>query len=216
MHALFAKSRILSSSACAVFLATSLMAVPAAAQSKPEPAKSDAAKAQTVVPSEPASTTATYGNWLLRCVQMPAAPAAGADATKSGRAAAQTCEVVQIVQVQGQQQPIAQIALGRLPDDKDILLTALLPVNIALPGAVHVSGNGKAGAEEKGGFDLAWQRCYAGSCAASAKPDATSLGLWRAGAEGQLRLIDAAGQTVAIPISWKGLDQAMAALEKMK
>lgn len=211
MHALFATFRVLSSSACAIFLASSLMAMPAAAQSKPDPAK-----VQAAVPSEPASTTATYGNWLLRCVQMPAAPVAGADVAKTGRAAAQTCEVVQVVQVQGQQQPIAQIALGRLPNDKDILFTALLPVNIALPGAAHVSGNGKAGAEEKGGFDLAWQRCYAGSCAASARPDAASLGLWRAGTDGQLRLIDAAGQTVAIPISWKGLDQAMSALEKMK
>ena len=37
-----------------------------------------------------------------------------------------------------------------------------------------------------------------------------------AGTDGQLRFTDASGQTVAIPLSWKGLDQAMAALDKAR
>lgn len=120
------------------------------------------------------------------------------------------------MQVQGQQQPVAQIAIGHLPNEKDLILTALLPVNISLPGSVHLSGNGKTGAEEKGGLDLAWLRCFAGSCAANAKPDAATLAVLRAGTEGQLRFMEANAQTVAIPLSWNGLDQAMAALEKLK
>lgn len=184
-------------------------AFPASAQTKPEPAKA-------AVPSEPVNTTATYGSWVLRCVQLPAQTAAGADVSKSGRSSVQTCEVVQTVQVQGQQQPIAQIAIGRLPNDKDLILTALVPANVSLPGNIHVSGNGKTAGEEKGGLDLVWQRCFGGNCAASGKPDAATVTTMRTGTDGQLRFIDASGQTVAIPLSWKGLEQALAAFEKAK
>lgn len=190
-----------------ILVSSALALSPVAAQTKP-----DAAKAG--VSSEPVSTTATYGSWVLRCVQ--GAAASGSDAEKTARAGRQTCEVVQTVQVQGQQQPIAQIALGRLPDDKELIVTALLPVNVSLPGNVYISGNGKTGAEEKGKFDLSWQRCFAGSCAASVKPDAGSLAILRAETEGQLRFLDATGNTIAIPLSWNGLDQALSALEKAK
>jgi invasion protein IalB len=161
------------------------------------------------VSAEPAVTTATYGNWVLRCVQMPGHGAADGKATGSS---SQTCEVVQTVQVQGQQQPIAQVALGRLPGESDLILTARLPVNISLPGQVRLSGNGKTGTEEKGAVLLAWRRCLAGACVASAKPDATTLALIRSGTEGQIRFADANGTIQSIPLSWTGLDQAITAL----
>ncbi|MGV1901322.1 invasion associated locus B family protein [Agrobacterium sp. 22-3674b3] len=166
--------------------------------------------------TEPASTTASYGSWVLRCVQSQSQDGAASDSAKAGRPGARSCEVVQTVQIQGQQQPIAQIAIGRLPDQEDLILTALLPVNVSLPGNVHVSGNGKIGVEEKGRLELSWTRCLAGSCAAHGKPDAAVLALFRAGTEGQLRFVDGGRQTVAIPLSWRGLDQAMTALEKTK
>jgi len=197
-----------------LIMSVSLMALPAGAQTKPDTTKPDPAKAS--IPSEPTATTASYGSWVLRCVQLPASAQTAADASKSGRAGAQTCEVMQTVQVQGQSQPIAQVAIGRLPGEKELILTALVPVNISLPGTIHLSGNGKTGDEEKGGLELSWQRCLAGSCAASAKPDAASLAILRAGTDGQLRFTDASGQTVAIPLSWNGLDQAMAALDKAR
>lgn len=190
-------------------LATLPVVVQAQTQAKP-----DAAKA--AVPSEPATTTATYGSWVLRCVQLPAQASVAATSAKSGRPGTSMCEVVQTVQVQGQQQPVAQIAIGHLPNESDFILTTLLPVNVSLPGSVRVSGNGKTGADEKGGLALAWQRCYGGSCAASGKPDAASLALWRAGTDGQLRFTDAAGNVAGIPLSWNGLEQALAALEKAK
>jgi len=195
-------------------LGISLAALPAAAQTKVDPAKADPTKA--AIPSEPTVTTASYGSWILRCMQLASPATTVADAGKSGRAGGQTCEVMQTVQVQGQSQPIAQLAIGRLPGEKDLILTALVPVNIALPGAIYLSGNGKTGAEEMGGLELSWQRCLAGSCAASAGPDAATLNILRSGTEGQLRFTDASGQTAAIPLSWKGLDQAMAALDKAR
>ncbi|MFK4259499.1 invasion associated locus B family protein [Agrobacterium tumefaciens] len=197
-----------------IALGVSLTAHPAASQSKPDFAKHN--PAGIAVPPEPAVTTASYGSWILRCIQLASTATTGADVSESGRADGQTCEVLQTVQVQGQSQPIAQVAIGRMPGEKDLILTALVPVNISLPGTIHLSGNGKTGIEEKGGLDLSWRRCLAGSCAATTMPDAGTLAILRSGTDGHLRFIDASGETATIPLSWKGLDQAMAALEKNK
>lgn len=170
-------------------------------------------EARPTVPSEPVRTTATYGNWTLQCVQLTQAPAP-VDAAKPAASTVQSCEVMQTVQVQGQAQPIAQVAIGRLPSDKTLILTAVLPVNVSLPGLVQVSANGKTGAEEKGLIAMAWQRCVATGCIATARPDQAGLAALRAGTEGQLRVMDAIGNRVAIPLSWIGLDQALTALEK--
>lgn len=178
----------------------------AAAQSK-EPARKDE------VLAEPTTTSATYGDWVLRCVLLQAEPNA-TGAGKTGRALDKSCEIIQAVQVQGQQQPIAQFAIGRLPKADNLTMTAVVPVNVSLPGMVHVSGNGKTGAAEKGRVDLAWKACFPGGCVANAPLDKTSLAALLAEAQGQLRFNDAAGSTVAIPVSWKGIKQAVNALEK--
>lgn len=174
-------------------------------------AKPDTQKA--AVSSDPSVTTATFGAWVLRCVQLSAQAATDG---KPVRPTSQTCEVAQTVQIQGQPQPIAQMALGRLPGEKDLTLTALLPVNISLPGLVRLSGNGKTGADEKGAFALNWQRCVAGVCVATAKPDAATLTVIRAETGGQIRFADASGNILSIPLSWAGLDQALIALDKVK
>lgn len=162
------------------------------------------------VPADPAVTTATFGDWLLRCVRQPA-PAEEA-AKKNGALGAQTCEVVQTVKVQGQTQPIAQLAIGRLPDNEQLIMTAVLPVNISLPGQVGVIVDPKAPAE--GAIILEWKRCAGGSCFADTRPDAKSLKPLRTGEAGQIRFADAGGRIVSVPVSWRGLDQALTALEK--
>lgn len=152
--------------AAAVMSAALAICSPVAAQdaskTAPAAAKGDAPK--PIVASEPTVTTALYGSWTLRCMQM--LPSQGTEG-KTARPAAQSCEIIQSVQLQGQAQPIAQIALGRLPNDKDFTLTALLPVNIAIPGAVQIFGNGKSDAEAKSMLTLAWHKCSAGACVAT-------------------------------------------------
>ena len=162
------------------------------------------ALAQQATPAQqPSVTTASYGNWVLRCVRL-------ADA-KTGEG--KSCEIVQTIQMQNQQQPLAQIAIGRLPGEKPLVFTAVLPTNIAIPGAVHLSGNGKADAEEKGGFDLTWRRCLPGGCFADARPDAKALAALDPETPGQIRFADAAARLIAIPVSWQGLQQALKALQ---
>jgi invasion protein IalB len=53
------------------------------------------------VSAEPETTTASYGDWLLRCQR-----AAG------GASSPRVCGIVQTVQAQGQQNPIMQISIA--------------------------------------------------------------------------------------------------------
>ncbi|RST87917.1 invasion protein [Aquibium carbonis] len=187
-----------------VGLAALLSVTAALAQTAPVPAP------RPEVPADPAVTTATFGDWLLRCVRQPAP--AGEAGQKSDRLTAQTCEVVQTIKVQGQAQPIAQLAIGRLPDSEQLIMTAVLPVNISLPGQVGVIVDPKAPAD--GAIILEWRRCAGGSCFADTRPDDGSLRPLRAGEAGQIRFADAGGRIISVPVSWRGLDQALAALEK--
>src|SRR5262249_52420613 len=90
-----------------------ILVAPAAAQTQPPPAPKRPAPsaaptrpaaapgpaAQTPAePGAPSATTASYGDWVLRCSQTADTP---------------VCEVAQTIYVQGQQAPIAVVAIGR-------------------------------------------------------------------------------------------------------
>ena len=170
------------------------------------------ALAQTPLPkakdqSEPTVTTATYGNWILRCVK------AGAKTQNSDQLSRQ-CEIVQTIQVQGQRQPIAQIALGHQPGKKELTLTTVLPVNISLPGGVFVAAKAVKGEAPTGVVALAWQRCFQGSCLANAQLKPEDLKQFQQETEaGLLGFVEASGRTISIPLSWNGLAAATTALE---
>ena len=56
------------------------------------------------VSAEPANTSATYGDWVMRCQRVG-----------EGAAAKRMCEVAQTIRVQQGRDPVAEVALGRLP-----------------------------------------------------------------------------------------------------
>ncbi len=124
-----------------VFASAAAMSAEAAKTPKPEAATASPSPSPTPTPpvsSEPGATTATFGDWVLRC---------------QGAAAARICEVALTVQVQGQQAPIAQFAIGRAPD-KSLRATVVLPTNIQLPSIVRVAGDAKDKT-----LELNWTRC---------------------------------------------------------
>ncbi len=172
-------------------------------------------RAQTPLPKPPtepvvagpAETTASYGNWVLHCARSKPADGGGAEGATS-------CEVVQTIQVEGQREPFAKLAFG-YPTlaERQLIVTAVVPVNVALPGRIGISGNGKAGDEEQGAQALAWSRCFAGACFARGGAEPGLLDAARKEKVGALRFIDAQGQVVAIPLSWNGFVQALAALD---
>lgn len=163
------------------------------AQTKP------AAPATPPVSAEPKTTTATYGDWTLRCE------------TAAGEKPRHLCEVIQTMQVQGQQAPVAQVAFGRPEGTTELHLIAVLPVNVVFPSTVRI------GVDEKDPrpMELQWRRCMPGGCFADVAANEEAIGRWRtATAPGRLQFRDATGRDVALPVSFRGLAQALDGLGK--
>ncbi len=162
--------------------------------------KQAAAPQAKPVPTEPGATTASFGDWVLRCQR-------GGTAEKPVR----VCEVAQSMQVQGQNQPIAQVAIGRAGAGEPLQVTVLLPPNVVFPSNVRMLSDEK----DTAGYDLSWRRCLPGACIADAPAKDDTLKRWRsAGEPGRIVFKNAGGQEVAIPLSWRGLPQALDALVK--
>ncbi|TNC04653.1 invasion protein [Methylobacterium terricola] len=179
-------------------LLAGLAGAPAVAQS---PKSKPAAEAAPTVPAEPGLTTATYGDWILRCQRL------------SGEAPSRVCEVSQTIQAQGQAAPVAQIAIGRLPGQDGLRMTVLLPANVSFPSSVRVA----EGKDAKNGLDLAWRRCIPGACVADGAAADAVLSGWRKAEEaGRIAFKDADGREVAVSLSLRGLGPALDALGKEK
>jgi invasion protein IalB len=182
-----------------VFKLGALLAVvvmPAAAQQTGTEQKTAPAAA---VATSPELTTATFGSWVLRC-----------QAAKDN-ASARQCEIVQSIQAQGQNAPLAQYGLTRANNPGQWRIVALLPVNVQFPSAVKISTGGKPPL----GADLVWQRCVAIGCAAAGDLAADVLAAMRNATEpGTITFVDAAGRNIVLPIEYRGLTQAMDAFDK--
>jgi invasion protein IalB len=177
-------------------LGSALAQAPGAKASPAAPA------AAAPVPSEPGVTTASYGDWVLRCQRVGTA-----------EKPARLCEVSQGMQVQGQAAPIAQVAIGRVPGEAGLRVTALLPASVSFPSSVRVGL--EQGDTQAPVLDLAWRRCLPGGCLADGPVTEEGLKRWReAEAPGRLMFKDAGGQEVTIPLSFRGLGPALDALGK--
>lgn len=183
---------------CAALLLSISTSVSAPMAPAPRPKPNSAA-------STPQVTTASYQNWVLRCVQ-----AIGPD--KSDPANARQCEIIQTIEIQGRKQPIAQVAIGQNKDDEKLILTAVLPVNVLLPGAVQILLNKDT--KETEAIKLAWARCMQSGCFASASISTDALSAAEPEEQGLLQFLAANGQAISVPLSWHGLAQATKALQQ--
>lgn len=169
-------------------------------------AGSKAAPAPAAAPAVDTSaeiTTATYGDWQLRCHKAPP--------TATGTPAKPICEVVQIVVIKGQSAPFAQLAFGKSAPTEPLVFTAVVPTNIALPSTlkVAVDDNDKQAAE------AAWTRCVPGGCFASVAPKDDLLKHWRSQNDGGVFMFkNSAGQDLKVPFSFRGLARALDAFAK--
>ena len=144
-------------------------------------------------------TTATFGDWLMRCRQ-----------TEAGKPA-RTCEVVQTVMVQGQTAPFAQLAFGRLAPADPLFFTVVVPPNVTFPSTLRVAFDEK----DKQPVEVAWTRCLPGGCFASLAVPADTLARWRAREEaGRMSFKNGAGQETTVAMSFRGLARALDALAK--
>ena len=189
-----------------LFLSLSCVATSALGQTAASPKSTTAASGQTgtttqqpPVSADPQVTTASYGDWLLRCVKLPAV---GEE---------KHCEITQSIQVEGQTQPIAQIAVGH-PTAKDpIHITVVLPNNVSFPTGVKLGLTDK----DSQPIELPWKRCVPGGCFADTTLTESVIARWReTTASGQIQFVDASARTVSLPFSFRGMSQALEALAK--
>lgn len=199
----YVKSKRLNSCWAGFGIAFAMSAGSALAQpapSKPASQPAAAAPGPAAVPPEPSSTTASFGDWTLRCQRIT-------DAGKTLR----VCEVAQVLQAQGQQAPIAQVALGRIANGEPVRVTAVMPVSVTFPSSVQIV----MGEKDAKPVELPWRRCLPTGCFAEVAPGDDVLKQWRKGTEaGRILFKDAAGRDLALPLSSRGLDQALEALAK--
>ena len=183
--------------ATAVFTSGLLVLTPhAIAQSATPP------KAGT--PSQPAQTpdhtTATFGDWTLRCDRR-------LDLTPPQR----VCELGLVIQKQGEAGAQAQIALGRVARGETLRITAVLPPNVALKANPKVVVEG----QEPPSTELSWTRCIAGGCFADAAVSPALLNSLRTRTEpARLDYRDGTDRDMTLPISFKGVSPALEALAR--
>lgn len=167
-----------------------------------KPAWAEAAKpapAPPPVSADPTVTTASFGDWTTRCEK------------GAGDKPQRICEAVQTVQLPNAAAPVAQIAFGHASSTEPVKLVLVLPVDVWFPSTVRVFGADK----DAQGVELTWRRCLPVGCfAENAAPD-DAMRRWR-GETGQGRIAykDGVGRDVALPISFRGLAQALDALAK--
>lgn len=188
-----------------VLSAPSVLAQQAGSKPTPLPAPVSAAPAASVgvpapVSSEPGLTTASFGDWTLRCQRLDT----------DGKAA-RVCEVSQTIQVQGQAAPIAQVAIGRLRAADPLRVTAVLPVSVSFPSSVQIASDDK----DVKPVDVPWRRCVPSGCFADEAVDDDAVKRWRNTAQaGRIVFKDASGRELTIPLSFRGVGQALDALAK--
>jgi len=157
-----------------------------------------AAPAASAVSSAPSQTTASFGDWTLRCQRVAA--------DKPER----VCEVAQTIQVQGQAAPLAQFAIGRAGKGEPMRATAVVPANVSFASNVQVAME-----KESTPFELSWRRCMPGGCFADGIAKDEQLKGWRSATErGRLSFTDATGRAINLPLSFHGLGPALDALSK--
>ena len=183
----------------ALAITTALLAGAASAQAPAQrPAQQRPGQA-TPAPgavSQPDNTTASYGDWVLRCQQS---------------VAARVCEIVQTLEQQGQRGPIALVAIGRPVKEEPIKLVIQVPPNLSLSDRAAI----RVTIADKDEAVAIFQRCLPGGCFAEASLSDDAFKRWRGFSEAaQMRYLDAGKREVALPLSFRGFPAAAEALQR--
>lgn len=151
------------------------------------------------VASAQQSTSATYSDWVLQCVN-------------SGSPPKKICDIAQVTQVRGKNIKFSRVAIESAPKGKPEKLTIQLPVNVSVRDPIEIQIPGTPSSTLSGTFD----RCVPVGCFASVQLRDDILKKLNANeGTGKVTFKDAAGRELAFPLSFKGFHQAFDALSKM-
>lgn len=173
---------------------------PASAPASPpaSPPVAPPVAAPAVPAPEPDRTTASFGDWVLRCDRQ-------ADVSPPRR----FCEMAQTIQRAGDAGPLAQVAVGRIASTEPFRITALFPNNVTFQPGPKLVAEGRDGQT----IDLSWLRCLPAGCVSSAVVVEDVLKKLRAQKDaGRIEYRDGGGREVAIALSFRGFGEAFEAL----
>lgn len=142
---------------------------------------------------KPAATTATYGDWVVRCSSPPQGE--------------KVCEAATGIQmkVQGQMRLLAQIVVGRAGKNQPVRLVVQLPNGVFLPPGATLFLDEQA----KSGIQAVYSVCTRGCFADSALAPEQLASLKSAKGPGRLEFVEGNRKRVAAPISFLGLNAAL-------
>jgi invasion protein IalB len=188
--------------ACSIAAAFAMsFATTAQAQQPPRPAPGQhpaAAHAPAQTIEVPQQTTATYGDWVVQCVQNNSPPSEP------------VCDMAQVTQLQGKNLPFSRVAVGHPEKGQPIKLIVQVPVNASFRTDVRIQTS-----DADPGVIAPFTNCTPNGCFAEfdLKEDILEK-LREAGGVGKLLFADAGGHDVTVPISFKGFGQAFDAPSK--
>lgn len=183
------------------------VALPAAPAQPADTTPPSVAAPKPPVSDIPESTTATYGDWTLRCIAQPGRNRSGDNHPVAP--ATSRCEIDQTIILKGQTTPVARIAIGIDPESKTQRLVAQLPEGswLSAQPLLSVGQNSQP-------ISLTYRRCLRGTCLAdaiftnemiSAAATATKPGLV------SFQMI--AGKDIRLPVSMNGFAAAEVAFQ---
>jgi invasion protein IalB len=141
----------------------------------------------------PDRTTASYGDWLLRC-----------DLKAGGE---RSCEVAQTIQ-DTQGQLLAQITARHASPGGPLLLAVQVGTNIAIPEP------GRLMLDEQAALSLAFRRCLPRGCFAELQlPDSDAITVAQSAEAARFDYRSADGALLSIPVSLRGLSTSLEALQ---
>jgi invasion protein IalB len=144
----------------------------------------------------PQRTSATYDDWTLSCVM--------AGNKKS-------CAIIQSQTIQGQAVPVSQVSISRSANGDPSKIFFQVPSNVWLPTGVALI----TGQTEADWFAANFVMCAATRCVAAATlTDAQIKSLRSQRTAGKFVYQNTSQANISIPISFKGLGDALDALQK--
>lgn len=143
----------------------------------------------------PQSTTATYDDWVVRCEK-------GDQGT--------ACEMTQTSQVKGSNRVVSIIAVGVAKGNGPTKVVFQVAVNVWLPSGITLTTR-----DGQSTIASSFTRCLPTGCFAETEISPAVLQKLRAlKDQGSLRFKEANQKDVAIPVSFKGFNQAYEAMSK--
>lgn len=185
-------------SAPARIVGTAFALLAASATANAADTKAPAVQPAAPVSTEPQNTSATYGDWTLRCSR--------ADTPQAPR----VCEIMLPFQIQGQQGPFAQLAIGRVSPKDPWKATVIAVPNVAFPSSIKLSLDDK----DTQIIDLTWRYCVPNGCRADTDLKEDELKRWKAAAgPARMQFKDSTGREITAPVSLRGFTQALDGLK---